>query len=77
MKFNISSAIGREPPCGGAVLVGENRFGEKLYEIEINNLDDLLQLAEIDRNGIVVCRSDHIFKNNNEWEIIIYDGYIE
>lgn len=78
MKFQISCACGRKPPCDGITCVGDDCFGlDPYYEIEANSIDDILRIADIDPDGIIILRTPSYKKHNCEWEIMIYDGYIE
>ena len=72
MVFKIERASdhsNKKPPHKNAVFLKENYWGEKEYSIEINSLEQLLSVAN--EYGIVLS------KENEKWEIVIYDGYIE
>jgi hypothetical protein len=70
MKFRISRvshyshAKPRPSPCDGAYLEGDEWF------IEVDNLDELMKLAALDSEGIIVGAE-------NPPRICIYDGYVE
>ena len=68
MRFSIKRATdlnGRRQPCEGAVR------SDSGWEIEVNSLEQLLTLARIKQDGIVVS------VQGDQPEITIYDGYLE
>lgn len=81
MRFHIERASGETPPCEGAVCVeGEQKsdfyfpprvLKQKHWEIEVDSIEQLLELAKLERRGIVVH-----YEKKQPW-ITIYDGYIE
>jgi len=86
MKFRIERASDKTPPCEGAVLneyrADEYYFPsrtlsrrESYYEIEVDSLEQLLEIAGAEENGIIVdwCKT----LRKKEPRIIIYDEYIE
>ena len=82
MKFLINRASGLEPPCDKAVRVerdSEFSYNDHFWMIEVNSLDELLPLAELDRDGIIVSHTRDYQKDETgiEWGIMIYDSYIE
>ena len=80
MTFLIKCASCKEPPCDGAVRVdGVSEFSNRYWTIEVNTMDEMLRLAELDNDGIILSRTwDHERRETGiEWGIMIYDGYIE
>lgn len=91
MKFRIERASGETPPCEGAVRIEykAGEYDEYLfpnwtykgkkpfayYEIEVDSLEQLLEIAGIEGHGIIVdwCKTPR----KKEPRIIIYDDYIE
>lgn len=86
MKFRIERVSGETPPCEGAVLneyrADEYYFPsrtlsrrESYYEIEVDSIEQLLEIARIENHGIIVdwCKT----RRKKEPRIIIYDDYIE
>lgn len=86
MKFRIERASGETPPCEGAVL-NEYRADEyyfpsrtlsrrvSYYEIEVDSLEQLLEIAGLEEHGIIVDWCETLGKK--EPRITIYDDYIE
>lgn len=86
MKFRIERVSGETPPCEGAVLneyrADEYYFPsrtlsrrESYYEIEVDSLEQLLEIAGIEGHGIII---DFVEKRNEKKpRIIIYDDYVE
>ena len=89
MKFRIERASGETPPCEGAVRIeykadeyNECYFPNRTwsnpiayYEIEVDSLEQLLEIARIKQHGIIVdwCKT----RGKKEPRIIIYDEYVE
>lgn len=72
MKFRLERASCRDAYIHGAEFEGSSFYGSQTYSIEINDLHKLLEIAEIEPDGIV------IYKDYDEkWKILIYDGYVE
>lgn len=72
MEFRLERASGRDVYIHGAEFDGSYLYGSKTYSIEINDLHKLLEIAEIEPDGII------IYKDYDEkWKILIYDGYVE
>ena len=78
MTFRIRRASSdRVDPCEGAKYIATDFWGDKHYTIEVNTLDDIMRLAEIDNDGVIISRTIDKKPTGCEWEIMIYDGYIE
>lgn len=75
MVFKVISVKGKDYnldqmfPGAQKSVVG--RWNTTVYHVEINNLDELLKLTELVDNGII------IEKLTDEYEIAIYDDYVE
>lgn len=79
MKFEIERASevfqgNRERPCPNAELIGKDSYGQNVWSIEIDTLEDLIALGKRCKCGLVLG-----FRNDEEDinHITIYDGYIE
>lgn len=78
MTFRIRRASSDHvEPCNGAKYIETDRWGDMHYTIEANTLDDIMRLAKIDNGGIIISRTIDSTPTGCEWEIMIYDGYIE
>lgn len=74
MKFWINKGS-HQPPSDipGARRTDVKRWGDEMWEIEIDTLDELLAIAK--EYGIVVACEE--YKGQEEWEITIYDAFLE
>lgn len=56
--------------------IGESRWGGDVYAVEINTLDEMMKLIDWSYDGLnsfgVV-----ISKDNDHYELTVYNGYIE
>ncbi len=78
MTFRIRRASSdRVEPCDGAKYIATDRCGDRHYTIEANTIDDIMRVAKINNSGIIISRTDKLTPTGCEWEIMIYDGYIE
>lgn len=85
MKFIISRATyskEAKPPCKGAVLEYDASwltFNNTVWSIEANTIEDILKLADIEPNGIIISKifGNDAKKSIADYEIMIYDGFIE
>lgn len=86
MLFEICRVTGgnKTPPCKNAAVIDEKTKGwyqYKRFGIEINTLEELLEIAKLGPNGIIIEKSlgDKLLngKVEPEYLITIYDGYIE
>lgn len=84
-RFKISTASGRNPQkvmqreVKTAFYKHETRIGykvEKVYFIEVESLEDLLDLRDEVGEEFILGRTYHE-ENPFEYELMIYDGYIE
>lgn len=72
MRYRVDRASNYKnaKPCDGAYSVGKNEYGENIWCVDINSLDELHHFIEM--NGDIV-----LFMNSNWCDLLIYDGYIE
>lgn len=75
MVFNISCASTKKPPLDNIENVGRTMFGELLYTVNVDTLEQLLEIAKIEKRGILVSPSE--CGEFSDWEITIYDHDIE
>lgn len=85
MKFSIKRADymfaeENKPPVPNAQLIGKDRWGDDLWAVEIDTLEDLISLKIkvgvsliLDWADEDVCDLDNDIKHS----ILIYDDYIE
>ena len=82
MKFIFRSAANHYKTLkeNGATLVYENgSLLENIYTIEANSIEDILKLADICGDGIIISKTYKFQKEKTgcDYEIMIYDGWIE
>lgn len=84
MKFAFRSAANYYKTLeeNGATLVFENESfleEKKLYTIDANSIEDILKLADICGDGIIISKTYKFQKEKTgcDYEIMIYDGWIE
>lgn len=75
MVFKVISVKGKDYNLDqmfqGAQKSVVGRWKTPVYHVEINDIDELLKLTELVDNGII------IEKLTDEYEIAIYDDYVE
>lgn len=83
MKFNIYCASNSWPesnPCKEAKLGKsyKTKFGDVIYvyEVELNSLEDLIELLKSVGHPLIIQDTIYL-RSNNEFDIQIYDDYIE
>lgn len=75
MRFRVSRAsIGDERPVDGAEYAGR-LCGGRLWEVEIESLDDLVALTAEDARGIIVTGASP--SSGGFPSIVIYDDWTE
>ncbi len=85
MKFVICRAADSKeskPLCDGAVLEYDaswRTYDKPVWSIEANSLEDILKLADIVPDGIIISKNcgSSLKESVSNYEIMIYDGYIE
>ncbi len=82
MKYIISktSSFGQrnEAPCEGAVAVGCNEFGDTLWGIEINTLEELMALQDKVGHPLIIGPAPYYDANEYSGKAIeIYNDYRE
>ena len=83
MKFAIVRAsevfqANRGSPCQNAQLIGKDRWGDDLWAVEIDTLEDLLALkAEVAHSLILGSADKDVWDLDIKHSILIYDDYIE
>ena len=85
MKFAIKRADPmfsekNKLPVPNAKLIGKDRWGDNLYAVEINTLEDLLALKTEVTHSLILGSADaevEDLDNDIKHSILIYDDYIE
>jgi hypothetical protein len=78
MKFIVTrttDVLTLTPPCERAELSEhQSYFGGKVWEIEINSIEELIELKKEVNHPIILCDSYNV---EGMLELEIYDGYRE
>jgi len=85
MKFEIKRAdptfaAEKKPPVPNATLIGKDRWGDNLWAIEIDTIEDLLALKTKVAHSLILESVDEDVEdldNEIKHSILIYDDYIE
>ena len=78
MMFMLESVTMDVSTIPGAKWLRQGRWRHKdAYAINIESVDDLLRLADIDPEGIIISKTFSAEPNDPKYTITIYDGYIE
>ena len=83
MKFNVycaSNSWSESKPCKEAKLGKsyKTKFGDMVYvyEVELNSLEDLIELLKSVGHPLIIQDTIYL-RSDNEFDIQIYDDYIE
>ena len=58
MLFRISRTSETEPPCKGTIKGNEDFWGQNIWTIEINSIEELHELSKTEGKEIIIGEAD-------------------
>lgn len=80
MKFNLTFTYDDEESVekvpDRVLVAGKEGWRNAIWEIEINSLEDILRLARLEPDGVVINEAGR-YEGKHDYTIEIYNGYRE